>query len=429
MSRILTVMLALVLSLSLFSSCSAKAFQNNRIDVPEMARLVVDSLQDISVAESLFNLIPDEQKDGLTYSEYYEYISILQKMIPSAARITYFDIVEGNERENLFLNMAGSDSTLFEELMTSCIPVRVTASRQRISEIPIYFYLQTQKDGTVYLSREWIYSCRDLYSFSQHYFEAYSMENLYDVKSLLSYTGVSEDLLSSDEVLTEKAKEMIRFYSTNVNSKVSEYELVSIDASGLVYLQPKVLDTKLHTNARRVRFYSSVENVISVDDSITSELKTADLYLYYGGHRTIRIGETATLSQLESLFGDPISVSCGPVLESKRDSEGNLNEYRNIFVRYSGFAITVYGIYMNTEEWEGSYVRFRIWDSDDAGIGLMLRSDNTSWDILERYPFADKTDYSIAVTIDGEEYVLSFDLADEGEQGRAIQEIRLTWKR
>ena len=147
-------------------------------------------------------------------------------------------------------------------------------------------------------------------------------------------------------------------------------------------------------------------------DPIESELKTADLYLYYNGRRTVRVGEHAAPSQLESLFGKPLTVSCGPVVEKalSGDPEDGL---RNILIRYPGFTITVYGVYHDVEDWDGTYTRFRIWDSEKAGIGTDLQVTKTSWDVLNRYPFADEAGYELGVSIDGEKYQLQIGLDRE----------------
>lgn len=409
LARSISVLLVLCFFCGILTSCSGKAFQKKKIDAPEMARILVDSLSDSSDKEELFNRIPEEQRDGMTISEYYEYISVLQKMKPSSARVTSFQIISGEERDALLKKMIFDETHEYTDLIRSCIPVKIQINGFRVSGVPIVIYLQTKADGTVYLNRSWAKSCMELYSFSAHYFEAYANENLTDVISLLSYTQVKEALPETRDILKEKAKEMIRFYSHNVKSEYDAYEIVSIDASHLVYLQPAVLDSHLQTNRRTVRFRSNEEGVISVIDPIESELKTADLYMYYNGRRTVRVGEHAAPSQLESLFGKPLTVSCGPVVEkaSSGDPEDGL---RNILIRYKGFTITVYGVYHGEEDWDGTYTRFRIWDSEKAGVGPDLQVTDTSWDVLKSYPFADETGFELKVQIDGEQYQLQIGL-------------------
>ena len=410
--RYMSVMLVLCFFCGMLTACKNKHFQKKKIDAPEMARIVVDALQDSSDKEELFNRIPDEQKDGMTFSEFYEYISVLQKMMPGGSRVSSFQIIMGEEKDRLLQKLIFDETHEYADLVRSCIPVQVQVNGFRVSGMPIVIYLQTKTDGTVYLNRSWAKNCMELYSFSAHYFEAYANENLTDVISLLSYTQVKEPLPGSRDILKEKAREMIRFYSHNVKSTYDDYEIVSVDASHLVYLQPSVLDSQLQTNRRTVRFRSNEEGVISVIDPIESELKTADLYLYYNGRRTVRVGEHAAPSQLESLFGKPLTVSCGPVVEKalSGDPEDGL---RNILIRYPGFTITVYGVYHDVEDWDGTYTRFRIWDSEKAGIGTDLQVTKTSWDVLNRYPFADEAGYELGVSIDGEKYQLQIGLDRE----------------
>ena len=176
-NRIVSCGVILCLLAGLLSSCSRGSFSKKKIDVPEMARLLVDSLQDINGAELFYGKIPEEQRDGLTFSEYYEYISVLSEMMPSGSSVTSFEIVEGQEKEDLLSSMLISNSEEYDGMIRSSIPIRVETTGKRASGTPLYFYLQTNADGEVYLNHEWIRSCIDLYAFSVHYFEAYANKN------------------------------------------------------------------------------------------------------------------------------------------------------------------------------------------------------------------------------------------------------------
>ncbi len=414
--RCFSVMLVLCVFAGMLTSCSGKGFRKSTIDVPEMARIVADSLDDISLTESLFEMIPDEQKDGMTFSEYYEYISVLSRMIPNQGRVLTFEVVEGAEKQRLLQTMLSNDPEEYSDLIMSCIPIKLTTTGVRSSGTPIYFYLQTKPDGTVYLNRTWARSCMNLYAFSVHYFEAYTNENLTDVISLIPYTETAEVLPESEDILREKGKEMIRFYTHNVKSDESDYEMISIDASNLLFLQPEVYDNYLRVSSRQVRFRSDSQNVISVVDPIETELKTADLYLYYNNRRTVRIGDHAAPLQLNSIFGDPLTVSCGPVLVPAENMEDGL---RNILIRYKGFSITVYGVYHGEDDWTGTLVHFDIYSSKKAGIGSDMSLNDSSWDVLSRYPFADQMGYELKVSVDGESYALKieFDKENKNEDG------------
>lgn len=406
--RLTSALMTLCFFCGMLTACSGKIKRKKKIDAPEMARIMVDSLSDGNDREELFNRIPEDQRDGMTVSEYYEYIDVIAQMMPHVSRAVSFEIVVGSEKTKLLDSMIFENSSAdYTALVRSCIPVRVDIVGTRPSGVPVIFYLQTKPDGTVYLDREWARFCMDLYSFADHYFEAYSNENLTDVISLLSHTQSSEPLPETRDILKEKAKEKIRFYSHNVKSTYQDYEMISIDASRLVYLQPEVLDSHFQTNPRQVTFLSDEDGNITVIDPIENELKTADLYLYYNGRRTVRVGEHAAPSQLSSMFGEPISISCGPVVEKASNSADPEDGLRNILIRYRGFTITVYGVYHSSDDWEGTYTRFRIWDSKLAGIGTDLRVNETSFDVLKRYPFADETGYELAITMDGEQYQLS----------------------
>ena len=209
---------------------------------------------------------------------------------------------------------------------------------------------------------------------------------------------------------------MIRFYTHNVKSDESDYEMISIDASNLLYLQPEVYDNHLHVSSRQVRFRSDSQDVISVVDPIENELKTADLYLYYNNRRTVRIGDHSAPLQLKSIFGDPLTVSCGPVMVPADNMEDGL---RNILIRYKGFSITVYGVYHGEDDWTGTLVHFDIYSSRKVGIGSNMSLNDSSWDVLYQYPFADQMGYELQVLVDGEIYKLKieFDKENKNEDG------------
>lgn len=429
--RSIAMLILCCLLSSLLAGCSRSNNSGNRVDEPELARILVDSMQDLNATEDLYKRIPDDQKDEMTYSEYYEYVSVLQKLLPYGSRTSSFYIVDGVEKERLLSRMVDTSSEEYEALIRGCIPVRIETTGERKSDFPIYIYLQTKPDGTVYLDRRWAKNCMDLLAFSTHYFEAHEGGNLDDVTRILPLMKTAEPLPSDIVVREAKAKEIIRFYSVNVQSKQDEYELVSIDASNLVFLQPEVLDSSLHASSREVLFHSNADDEISVQDSIMSDLKTTDLYLYYNGHRTLRVGEHASASSVRSLLGEPISVTCGPVLEGGDVKQNRADGNRKILVRYPGFVLTVYGRFTSETEWEGTCIRFRIWDSKKATIGERITTTETSWDILKQYPYADEGAYRMAVTVDGESYELIIELDHEhtnADGSYPISSLRLSKK-
>ena len=411
------------------TSCSHSKIFNQRIDEAELARILVDSMQDLNSTEDLYEIIPDEQKDGLTYSEFYEYVTVLQKLLPHGSRATSFSIVEGEEKEKLISQMMDNSSEEYETLIRGCVPIRIETTGERKSDYPIYIYLQTQPDGTIYINRRWAQNCMDLFAFSNHYFEAYENSNLEDVKRLLSSMETQEPIPNEPSILEAKANEMIRFYSVNVQSPMNEYEMVAIDASNLVFLQPEVLDSTLHASSREVIFRSDADDQISVADPIKSDLKTVDLYLYYKGHRTLRVGEHASAASVRSLLGEPISVTCGPILDGGDVKKNRSDGLRRILVRYPGFVLTIYGHYTSETEWDGTCIRFRIWDSANVSIGERITITETSWEVLKRYPYADEGNYQMDVIVDDELYELIVEIDKAHTNGNGsypISSLRLS---
>ncbi len=434
--RVALVLLVCFL-LPILGACHNKVFKVKEVGESELARLIVASMIDIDSAESFFYKIPEEQRDDMSFSEYYEYVTVLKHMLPKGNNILSFDIISGSEKEELINQLLNSGSSNLKELFANCVPVKLEIDGERLSKTPVYFYLQRRDNGKPYLSRIWARRCMDIYAFSEHYFTAYQKGTVTDIVSLLkSNASVDESLLQAPEVLSAKAEEMIRFYASNVKTEFDGYELCSVDAANLLFMQPEVFDTTLHTKSRFVRFSYNANDQISVDDSITSELKTADLYLYYNGRRALRIGDTANAGQLAALFGLPISVSYGPLIKTEKRWGTEEVEYRNIFVRYKGFSITVYGRYNDETDWEGNFVHFRIWNSKRVSIGAeLLSTQSTTWDMLKRYPFADMTDYDVRMTLDNEHYALLTELAEpeeseeQTENGIPFSEIMLSWER
>ena len=147
--RYMSVMLVLCFFCGMLTACKNKHFQKKKIDAPEMARIVVDALQDSSDKEELFNRIPDEQKDGMTFSEFYEYISVLQKMMPGGSRVSSFQIIMGEEKDRLLQKMIFDETHEYADLVRSCIPVQVQVNGFRVSGMPIVIYLQTKTDGYI----------------------------------------------------------------------------------------------------------------------------------------------------------------------------------------------------------------------------------------------------------------------------------------
>lgn len=410
--RIWLVTLAISFLMPMLTSCQnvnekwdPLHISTQEIDAAELARLIVDSLVSEDM-ESDYRSIPATQRDDMSYSQYAEYIDLLQNLCPTICNVESFRFLSTDESSTLLAEMANGLSPDYADLVLQSIPFEITFERNSEGIETAILYLQTDENGVPFISTRWVNRLSELVNYSIHYFEAMNGDNLDAIQSLVCTNQSS--FTFPERILTQKASAIYDFYRLNVKSSVEQYRVTVLNAKQVCVTQPEVMDeSNASYESRIVSFTYSDSDTIIVSDPMVSSLRSSDLYLYYNGARCLRIGETATSLQLISLFGEPVSTSFGPQLYFEDTEEGEHIIYRNIVIKYPTFQLTVRGVENKDGSWDGRLIRFRIFTTGtETSLGAYFTNSSDIFDVLYRYPFADETDYLITNEIEGANYTL-----------------------
>lgn len=393
---------------------------DKNLDRQSLTRELVSCVTDPDKIQYVYNLIPPDQLDGMSFSAFDAYIRALSRIIPSKAEVTSFRFLSDSERKDK-IDGIRSYTNEFDDLLQDTYPVELIYKDEMDTDQPIYLYIQEDVGGTPYLSSRWVSGCMQIYDVAALYFQALEEQKTDAVAELLEAGQVPEDGILSSQVVDYKTKELAEYYRIKVQSDYSEYRILVFDLGQFLFVQPKVLDAgSQEYQTRTVRFVRNGINGVSIKDSVSKDIESQSLYLYHLGKKTIKIGDRADSKQFGELFGDPIMVARLPAA----DTTLNPTADKEISIYYSSATVTVLGNLYSDDTWDGRIVRIRLRTTgQDYSLGTSIKAGMTRDELLMLYPFADQTDYVLETTIDEQRYEMTFTFADDA--ARTITGVKL----
>lgn len=387
-----------------------------------LIRLFSSCLVDQEQIDTVYDSIPSHQTDGISLTEFDEYMRILSGLGDGQGALLSFRILKEDERQKIAdaLSARLPDQT---DLIEDIVPVELNYALSENQTKPI-IYFQEKSNGDLYLSSDWVRLCVELHRFSELYFSAIQDQNVDAVYSMLknSYQGGMYSF--SDPTVRLKAQELCHFYLLRVKAEFSEYPIQSIDISEIVFDQQGVLDEELLRYVPREVKIGRIEGGgIVISDVLKNTLKNRDLYLYSGGSRTVRIGDYSNSATFEALFGNPDLTTISRIERSEKTGNLSEPEYR-LIVDYPSARICLIGSIDSDGAWEGVVTRICIRSADqDFSIGRSLIVGMTLDDYMRNYPFADETNFILETESDDLTYRMKIELSQG--KGDFIAEIIL----
>jgi len=396
------------------SDLSVIGTDEKTLDKQSLVRQLAECISDTAQIENVYNSIPTEQLDGLSFASFSSYIVALTYLHTDTGAITSFRFLTESENKTI-TDAIAVNAVDYQPLLASTIPVELFYGNQQSQDPPVYMYIQEDANGTAYLSSTWVKECLNVFDFAGLYFTALEKQNTQAVASLINDSQVPAEGQFSTAVVNYKAGELVQYYHLKVQSPFVDYRLISMDISQLSYLQPEVLDDiSLSYQTRTVRFVRNSLNNISIRDSVNNPLTTKDFYLYYKGEKTIRIGDRADSNQFINLFGEPALT----VFSSQFSSDASTQEPQQmIVISYGSTSVTIKGTVYKDDSWDGQIIQIRLNEPDSNFVlGKTIYAGMSRDELMLMYPFADQTDYILTTTQDEQKYVMSFVFAEDKEK-------------
>lgn len=371
----------------------------------ELARLVTNAIINDSDVADCYAKFPKNQLDGLSYSMFSEYCSILRKNASEHGTADSFRILNEEDKLAYFASIDSGDMEQFQSIYKygDMDVVELCYSRDKDPSAPPVRFMLSKKSGIYSLSSDFIVDSMLAYSYINHYFEMIDDGNVDGLEAVIKSAYNSDIYLNS--VIHAKADYIADYYRLKVKTGTSDYEIKLFSPTHITYVIPEVFSadgTKIVSKTVELRLMS--DGKFLVEDDIPATIK--ELRFSREGSSRLRMGSTYTSSEIRYLLGDPIVATCTT---------------DQVILAYSGMTIR-----LDAEIEDGQWTSGRLSSvvfrkdtvfslSEDLYIGMNIS------ELLLVYPMFDECEYTGSFKNGDGEFTLSFEFDDYGN----VSTIRL----
>ena len=362
----------------------------------ELARLITNAVNSDANVADCFASIPSSQLDGLSYSIFSEYCSILRKCSQKHGTADSFKILNENEKERYFqkIDSENEDYRKIEYYGNIDVVELCYSNDKSPNSPPVRFVIA--KHGTGYcMASNYIVDSMLAYSYINHYFEMIDERNVDGLEAIIKSAYNSDIYLNS--VIHAKADYISDYYTLKVKTKSSDYELRIFSPTCISYVIPEVFSsdgTSITSKTVDLRLKNDGEYML--EDHIPATVREVRFGKEGGG--SLRMGSTYTFSEIRKILGAPkfttttsdlvIIVYDGATLrlnaEISEDGQWSTGRLTSILLRkYNGLSF-----------------------GEDLYIGMNIS------ELLLVYPMFDGCGYTGSFKNGDGEFVLSFEFDD-----------------
>lgn len=364
----------------------------------ELARLVTNAvISDADVADC-YAKFPKNQLDGLSYSMFSEYCSILRKNSAEHGTPDSFRILNDEDKQEYFASIDSGDMEGFQSIYKygDMDVIELCYSKDKDPSAPPVRFMLYNNGSVCTLPSDFIVDSMLAYSYINHYFEMIDDGNVDGLEAVIKSTYNSDIYLNS--VIHAKAEYISEYYRLKVKTSTSDYEIKLFSPTHITYVIPEVFSsdgTKIVSKTVELRLKS--DGNFLVEDDIPATIR--ELRLSKEGSGRLRMGSTYTSSEIKYLLGDPI------VATYTTDQ---------VILAYNGMTIRLDAEIENGQWTSGrlTSVVFRKQSvfslSDDLYIGMNVA------ELLLVYPMFDECGYTGSFKNGDGEFTLSFEFDEYG---------------
>ena len=387
-----------------FFNALRKGFKTSQKDLSksELARLISVAVMSERNVSSSFSSIPEDQLDGISYSVFAEYCSILRKNSTAHGTADSFRFLDENEKRMYF---AAIDADAGEEYKTvdeygEMDVVELCYSKDRDSKAPPVRFTLAVNDGKYSVAGQYMTDSLFAYNYINHYFDMIDDENTDGLEAIIKSTYRSDIYLNS--VIHSKAVFIAEYYKLKVKTSTKDYELKIFSPTHISYRIPEVFSDyydSIISKTVSLRMYKN--GTLCILDHIPSTI--GEITLYKNGESKLRMGSTYSQSEIYRLLGEPVlsTVSNGVVALA----------YRGVTLRLTA----------EIKDGKWSYGRLYsvvVRNQGDYTLGTDIYVGMNVSELLLVYPMFDECNYSSSFkNVDGE-FTLEFAFDDYGNVTR-----------
>lgn len=374
----------------------------NSLSETELARLMTNAILSERNVADCYNKLPSSQLNGLSYSMFSEYCSILRKCSQEHGTADSFRILNENEKNQYFALIDGSDNEFRSvDVYGDMDVIELSYSQDKNPEAsPVRFTIA--KNGDKYaMAGQYITDSMLAYSYINHYFDMINDGNIDGLEAIIKSTYDSDIYMNS--VIYAKANYIADYYMLKVKSNAEEYQLKLFSPTHITYVIPEVFNgdgDSIFSKTVELRLQN--DGSFFVQDDIPVVIN--ELRFFSDGESKLRMGSSYTKEEIIALLGEPVIVSY---------DEGI------VILTYSGMTIRLDADLDKDNNWTSGRLSSVVLRKDDRfTIGEELFIGMNISELLLIYPMFDECDFTASFQNGDGEFVLSFQFDDFGNVTR-----------
>gem|GEM_PF-3205467 len=406
--RTIALVMCLTVVLTGFCSCSVAGFigknktSASAVSEEELVRLIVAAVNDSSTIAESFSAIPVTQLGEVSYSNFTEYINILDALIPSDNTVESFRFLTDEEKQEYFTelnDLSGVDVTATYGDMDVAVPL-FEDGEDTLCRILI------SSGDTPSLSYDVIADTVASYNYLSHYLNMVGDDNTAALAGIIA--PIYSDEIYIDSVISAKAQGIIEFYDEYIAENIDEAVLCMATP---VYVSFEIPETVRDTQDGEVHEVGLVlaNDEFSIKDSIPVNPGNDDIALWKDDKEILAIGENITRDEIVAVMGEPMYE----VLSSDEETK--------ILLTYRGINIVVNIKEQDGDSWTGTVGSVRMYDSNGYTFGGTVYIGMNLSELLLLYPFIDEDNWVLSFTDEDVTYSLIF----EYDENNNVTDIRL----
>ena len=411
---------ALLLTLAMAVSCSSCAVVNDissqintaytSLSEQQLARLIINAIQDDTQVAESFSAIPDPQLDGLTYTAFYEYVSILRSMSAPHGNLTSFRILSEDEEDLYFSQAKDKDHEVksldgYGELDV----IELCYADDKDPQYPCRFVLLEHEDGTYSLAGDYVSDSIVAYDYVSHYFSMIEDKNTDALSAIIG--PIYPESLYISSVISSKAEFVIDYYKLKVMSSVEDYKLGFLSPVMVTFVIPETLGSdNISVKSHKVSLFVESDGTTYIKDVIPSN-DGDQLFLCSEGEKLVTCGDEYSYQDIVDLLGNPVSsVADGRVVDSYIDDENVMHLFYEVVLNYDGVSLKFKVEYEDDihSDWTGILESMRLYRDTDFTISDIVYQGMNLSELMLIYPMIDEFGYVYSYEYDDEDYEMTF---------------------